>query len=96
MTEEDLLQVIDQAVSDGVKMLDLSGNELTSLPPEIGRLTQLETLILGKWDDEAMSEVSQANLDGFRDDIDLYNEIRQHLPRLTSILKGEIMRPNSP
>ncbi|MDJ0704813.1 MAG: COR domain-containing protein [Leptolyngbyaceae cyanobacterium MO_188.B28] len=37
--------------------------------------------------DEAMREVSQSNLDGFRDDIDLYNEIRRHLPRLTHILK---------
>lgn len=37
--------------------------------------------------DEAMRNVSQANLDGFRDDIDLYNEIRRNLPKLTHILK---------
>ena len=52
MTDEDLLQLIKQADRDGVKTLDLSGNELTSLPSEIGQLIQLETLILGKWDED--------------------------------------------
>ena len=37
--------------------------------------------------EEAMGEVSPAHLHGIREDIDLYNEIRQHLPRLTNILK---------
>ncbi len=37
--------------------------------------------------DEAMRSVSQANLEGFRDDIDLYSEIRRTLPKLTGILK---------
>lgn len=37
--------------------------------------------------DEAMRSVAQANLQGFREDIDLYNEIRANLPQLTNILK---------
>ncbi|MFE4108674.1 caspase family protein [Almyronema epifaneia] len=37
--------------------------------------------------DQQIRSVSSANLEGFREDIDLYNEIRQHLPRLTNILK---------
>lgn len=49
MTEEELLQVIEQAASEGWTELDLSGNELTVLPPEIGTLTELKKLILGKY-----------------------------------------------
>ena len=37
--------------------------------------------------DRQMRSVSAANLQGFREDIDLYSEIRQYLPRLTHILK---------
>lgn len=37
--------------------------------------------------DRQIRSVSSANLEGFREDIDLYNEIRQYLPRLTNILK---------
>jgi hypothetical protein len=37
--------------------------------------------------DDAMKTVSAANLDGFREDIDLYTEIRAHLPRLSDILR---------
>ena len=37
--------------------------------------------------DEAMNTVSNANLQGFREDIDLYTEIRSNLPQLTNILK---------
>jgi internalin A len=50
MTCEELLTLIDQAAEEGWKELDLSGNGLMELPPEIGKLTQLETLILGKVD----------------------------------------------
>ena len=48
MTQEELLLLIDQAADEGWTELDLSGKDLTELPPEIGKLTQLETLILGK------------------------------------------------
>ncbi len=34
-----------------------------------------------------MKTVSSTNLHGFRDDIDLYSEIRTHIPQLTNILK---------
>ena len=37
--------------------------------------------------DAAMRSVSSVNLQGFREDIDLYAEIRTHLPRLADILK---------
>lgn len=50
MTQEELLRVIEQAASEGATELDLSGNELTVLPPEIGKLTQLKKLILGKYE----------------------------------------------
>ncbi|AFY56938.1 leucine-rich repeat (LRR) protein [Rivularia sp. PCC 7116] len=46
MTEEELLQVIEQAAAEGWTELDLSGNELTALPPEIGQLTNLQYLHL--------------------------------------------------
>ncbi len=50
MTPTELLKVIDRAYQDQVEELDLSGLDLTELPPEIGKLTQLKTLILGKWE----------------------------------------------
>ena len=48
MTREELEALIDQAAAEGWKELDLSGKGLTELPASIGKLTQLETLILGK------------------------------------------------
>jgi internalin A len=49
MTREELLSLINQASHERWKELDLSGKRLTELPPEIGKLTHLETLILGNW-----------------------------------------------
>lgn len=37
--------------------------------------------------DEALKSVSAANLHGFREEIDLYTEIRERLPKLTDVLK---------
>ncbi|MCV3214843.1 CHAT domain-containing protein [Plectonema radiosum NIES-515] len=49
MTEKELLQLIEQAATEGATELDLSGKDLTALPAEIGKLTQLKKLILGKY-----------------------------------------------
>ncbi|MEH1815805.1 MAG: leucine-rich repeat domain-containing protein [Nostoc sp.] len=46
MTNEELLQIIKQAVRDKVTTLKLFGKDLTKLPPEIGQLTNLQTLSL--------------------------------------------------
>ncbi|NEQ54719.1 MAG: hypothetical protein F6K11_32095, partial [Leptolyngbya sp. SIO3F4] len=48
MTQDELLKLIDQAAEESWTELDLAGADLTELPPEIGKLTQLETLILAK------------------------------------------------
>ena len=50
MTEEELLKVIERAATEGWTELDLSGRELTVLPPEIGNLTQLKKLVIGKYE----------------------------------------------
>ncbi|MHC0061346.1 leucine-rich repeat domain-containing protein [Nostoc sp. UIC 10890] len=47
MTNKELLQIIEQAVTDKVTRLDLSRKRLTTLPPEIVQLTNLERLDLG-------------------------------------------------
>ena len=47
MTPEELLQLIDKAASEGQTELDLAGFE--ELPPEIGKCTELERLVLGKF-----------------------------------------------
>jgi len=52
MTDAELLEIIARAEREGWTELDLSGNDLEVLPPEIGRLQSLEKLILGKWDDK--------------------------------------------
>ena len=48
MNEKELLQIIEQAAKEGVTSLDFSGQELTTLPPEIGQLTNLTGLYLNK------------------------------------------------
>jgi internalin A len=52
MTQEELLQLIDKVADEGQTELDLAGLELEELPPEIGKCTQLQRLILGKLDEE--------------------------------------------
>nr|MDZ8020196.1 COR domain-containing protein [Nostoc sp. SerVER01] len=47
MTNEELLQIIKQAAKDKVTKLDLFGKGLTTLPGEIGQLTNLQSLDLG-------------------------------------------------
>ena len=46
MTEDELLQVIERAAKEDLQSLDLSNNQLSSLPPEIGKLTSLQSLEL--------------------------------------------------
>src|SRR4028118_895213 len=52
MTREKAVQLIDQAAEENLTQLDLSGLKLKKLPPEIAKCTQLETLLLGKLDEE--------------------------------------------
>jgi Leucine-rich repeat (LRR) protein/GTPase SAR1 family protein len=54
MEREELLRLIDRAADEQWTELDLAGMDLTELPPEIGKLTQLETLVLGKFDYDKM------------------------------------------
>lgn len=53
MMRAELLALLGRAKAEGWTTLDLAGLGIEELPPEIGGLTQLEALILGKWDDEA-------------------------------------------
>ncbi|MEG4963037.1 MULTISPECIES: leucine-rich repeat domain-containing protein [unclassified Microcoleus] len=48
MTQEEAVRRIDQAAEEKLPELDLSGLGLEELSPEIGKCTQLETLVLGK------------------------------------------------
>lgn len=41
MTENDLLQAIEQAAKEDLQSLDLRRNQLGSLPPDIVKLTSL-------------------------------------------------------
>jgi internalin A len=57
MERDELLRLIDKAADEQWTELDLAGMDLTELPPEIGKLTQLEKLILGKYDDEILEPI---------------------------------------
>ncbi|MEG5162985.1 leucine-rich repeat domain-containing protein [Microcoleus sp. AT3-A2] len=48
MTREEAVRRIDQVAEEKLTELDLSGLGLEELPPEIGKCTQLESLVLGK------------------------------------------------
>ena len=52
MTREEAVRRIDRAAEEKLTQLDLAGLGLEELPPEIGKCTQLEMLVLGKWDEE--------------------------------------------
>jgi internalin A len=52
MTREEAVRRIHQAAEEKLTQLDLSGLDLEELPGEIGKCTQLETLVLAKWDEE--------------------------------------------
>ena len=80
MTEEELLQVIEQAAAEGWTELDLSGNELTVLPAEIGRLTQLKKLILGKCEYNEFGDIRSSignNLSELPKEIGLLNQLEE-------------------
>ncbi|BAU12688.1 Miro domain-containing protein [Leptolyngbya sp. NIES-3755] len=62
MTHDELLKLIDQAAAEGWEELDLSGIGLEELPPEIGKLTGLKKLLLGKvekseWIGNSLTEI---------------------------------------
>jgi internalin A len=44
VTEDALLQLIERAAKEDRQSLDIRNNGLRSLPPEIGKLTNLESL----------------------------------------------------
>jgi Leucine rich repeat len=46
MTENELLQLIERAAKEDLQELTLWSNRLSSLPPEIGKLTNLQELVL--------------------------------------------------
>ncbi|MCW6048986.1 leucine-rich repeat domain-containing protein [Lyngbya sp. CCAP 1446/10] len=52
MTREEAVRRINRAAEENLTELDLAGLELEDLPPEIGKCTQLEKLVLGKYDEE--------------------------------------------
>ncbi|MDQ1591242.1 MAG: internalin [Pyrinomonadaceae bacterium] len=48
MTKDELLKVITEVIKDKRRSLNLNGNQLTELPPEIGQLTTLRDLHLDR------------------------------------------------
>ncbi|MEG4627854.1 leucine-rich repeat domain-containing protein [Microcoleus sp. w1-18aA5] len=54
MMREEAVRRIEWAAEKKLKKLDLSRLNLKKLPPEIAKCTQLETLLLAKWDDEVV------------------------------------------
>ena len=44
VTQDKLIRLIDQATAENWMTLELTGEGLSDLPPEIGKLTKLKTL----------------------------------------------------
>jgi internalin A len=53
MTDGELLQIIERAAEEAALELDLSNNQVSSLPPEIVKLTSLQSLNL--WSNQLSS-----------------------------------------
>jgi small GTP-binding protein len=87
MTEEELLRVIEQAAQAQVTELDLSGRELTVLPPEIGQLTNLQTLNLSRNQLNSLPEkIGQlTNLQSFNLNNNQLNSLPPEIGQLTSL-----------
>ena len=60
MTQQELLHLIEQAAAEGWEELDLRDQQLTALPPEIGKLTRLKTLKLG-WKEHGTKDKPERN-----------------------------------
>ncbi|MFM6580385.1 MAG: COR domain-containing protein [Dolichospermum sp.] len=79
MTEAELIRIIKQAAKDEVTELDLSNNQISSLPPEIVQLTNLQSLdIYNNQISSLPREIGQlTNLQS----LDIYNNQISSLPR---------------
>lgn len=66
MEKDEVLQIIEEAARNMQVMLDLSGKGLTSLPPEIGELTDITRLTLSNKSTEVLAggdrKVQESNL----------------------------------
>ena len=104
-TQDELLALIDQAAAEGWTELDLSGQGLTELPPEIGQLTQLESLTLGKvekWNYEESQRIPVLitnSLTNFPEELRTLNKLKRltisgnplrHLPKVIFELESLI------
>ncbi|MEG4519321.1 MULTISPECIES: hypothetical protein [unclassified Microcoleus] len=67
MTREEAVGRIDQAAEEKLTELDLAGRGLEELPPEIGKCTQLETLVLGNFDIVATATAIGVGIAGVTD-----------------------------
>ncbi|WP_180277624.1 hypothetical protein [Nostoc sp. 'Peltigera malacea cyanobiont' DB3992] len=89
MTNKELLQIIEQAVRDKVtgklKTKTINSSQMSNQPQALK--SSGGTLHSKKELDEGMKEVGAANLQGFREEIDQYTEIRNTITELTNLLK---------